>query len=218
MSKYWQCGRLKTSEPLSLNIMKIMTEKQIENVKDKIKKYKTALAADKKHWGGQYHDGQGIRYIIPEQFIKIKDYNGGLKYLSWFDKNFPDDSGYPIFLFEWTFILFKCNKLIDAEQKAHKTYFSNTYLLDKFLGKEPLQLDKNESSTWEYESLLKNFSYTSKAEEFAEFADWTETVLNSRKFLDKANEFLEIERELKNEPVGQNRSRLVNRLSKIKYG
>jgi hypothetical protein len=66
-----------------------MTEKQAEKVKAKIEKYKTALAAEKKHWGGEYHDGQGIRYIIPEQYIKIRDYKGGQRYLNWFSKNFP---------------------------------------------------------------------------------------------------------------------------------
>ena len=195
-----------------------MTDKQIERVKAKIEKYKKALAADKRYWGGEYHDGQGIRYIIPEQFIKIKDYKGGLRYLNWYDKNFPDDSGYPIFLFEWTFILFKCDKLIDAERKAYRTFFSNTYLFDKFLGKDFLQLDKNESSNWEYESLVENFNYTNRDTEFFEFASWTESILSSRKFLDMANEFVEIERELKNEPVGQKRNELVNRLYKIKYG
>jgi hypothetical protein len=138
--------------------------------------------------------------------------------LNWFDKNFPDDSGYPIFLFEWTFILFKCDKLIQAENKAYQTFFSNTYLFDKFLGKQPLQLDKNESSNWEFESLVDGFSYSSLDAEFIEFASWTENILSSRTFLDKANEFIEIERKLKNEPVGQKRTELVNRLSKIKYG
>ena len=195
-----------------------MTDKQIERVKAKIEKYKKALAADKKYWGGQYHDGQGIRYIIPEQFIKIKDYKGGQRYLNWFDKNFPDDSGYPIFLFEWTFILFKCDKLIEAENKAHLTFFSNTYLFDKFLGKEPLRLDKNESSNWEFETLANGFPYSSIDTEFIEFASWTEKILNSRTFLNKANEFIEIERKLKTEPVGDKRTELVNRLSKIKYG
>ncbi len=195
-----------------------MTDKQIERVKAKIEKYKKALAADKKYWGGQYHDGQGIRYIIPEQFIKINDYKGGLRYLNWFDKNFPDDSGYPIFLFEWAFILFKCDKLIEAENKAHQTFFSNTYLFDKFLGKELLRLDKNESSNWEFESLVDGFPYSSLDTEFIEFASWTQNVLSSRIFLDKANEFIEIERKLKTEPVGQKRTELVNRLSKIKYG
>ena len=194
-----------------------MTDKQIDRVKGKIKKYKKALAADKKYWGGQYHDGQGIRYIIPEQFIKINDYKGGLRYLNWFDKNFSDDSGYPVFLFEWTFILFKCDKLIEAEKKAHHTFFSNTYLFDKFLRKEPLLLDKNESSNWEFQSLVDDLCYSSLETEFIEFAGWTEKVLSSRAFLDKANEFIEIERKLKTEPVGQKRTELVNQLSKIKY-
>jgi hypothetical protein len=194
-----------------------MTEKQIERVKLKIDKYKKALAADKRNWGGQCHDGQGIRYVIPEQYVKINDYKGALKYFTWFDKNFPDDSGYPIFLFEWTLTLFKCNKLTDAEKKAHQTFFSNTYLFDKFLGKEPLRLDKNESSNWEYESLVEHFIYTNKDIEFVAFAEWIETILQSRTFLDKANEFIELERQLINEPVGKKRSKIVDRLSKIKY-
>ena len=195
-----------------------MTDKQIERVKATIVQFKRALAADKKYWGGQYHDGQGIRYIIPEQFIKIIDYKGGLRYLNWFDKSFPDDSGYPIFLFEWTFILFKCDKLIGAEKKAYQTFFSNTYLFDKFLGKEPLLLDKNESSNWELQSLVDSFPYSSLDTEFIEFESWIEKVLSSRIFLDKATEFIEIERKLKTEPVGPKRTKLVNQVSKIKYG
>jgi len=195
-----------------------MTEKQIDRVKIKIEKFKKALAADKKFWGGQYHDGQGLRYMIPELFIKIKDYKGGLRYLNWFDKNFPEDSGYPIFLFEWTFILFKCGKLKAAEQKAHNTFFSNTYLFDKFLGKELLRFDKDESSSWEHESLVENFTYSNKDIEFTEFSDWTESVFTSGLFLEKANEFIKIGHALKKEPVGTRRTELVNRLSKIKYG
>ena len=195
-----------------------MTDKQIEKVKAKIEKYKKMLAADKKYWGGQCRDGQGIRYIITEQFIKIGDYKGGMRYLNWFDKNFPDDSGYPIFLFESAFILFKCDKLIEAQQKAYRTFFSNTYLFDKFFGKESLYLDKNESSNWENESLVDNLAYSSKDIVFFEFAIWIERILSSRIFLDQANEFIEINRQLKNEPVGKNRTELVSRLSKIMYG
>jgi hypothetical protein len=195
-----------------------MTEKQIERVKLKIDKYKKALAADKRFWGGEYHDGQGIRYIIPEQFIKICDYKGGLKYFAWFDKNFSDDSGHPIFLFEWTFTLFKCDKLSEAEKKAHTTFFSNTYLFDHLLGKEPLNLDKNETSNWEYESLVEYFHYSINDIEFVEFGNWLETVLQSRIFLDKANEFIELQRQLKDEPTGNKRTEIVNRIYKIKKG
>ena len=195
-----------------------MTDKQIDKVKIKIEKYKKALSDDKKHWGGFHHDGQGLRYLIPELYIQIKDYKGGLRYLNWFDKNFPDDSGYPIFLFEWAFILFKREKLLDAEQKLHSTFFSNTYLLDKFLGKEFLELDKNESSSWEFVSLTDNFPYKKDNLEFIKFAKWVSEILQTRIFLDKANKFIEIEQQLKTEPVGPMRSELVDTLSKLKYG
>lgn len=198
--------------------MKPMTEKQIERIKMKIDKYKKALARDKKMWGGQHHDGQGIRYVITAEYIKIADYNTGLKYLKWYNKNFPDDSGYPIFLFEASLILFKCNKLKEAEEMAHRTFFSNTYLFDKFLEKETLKFEKNESSNWETESLKKYFYYSKNNIEFADFANWCETILTSQDFLDKSKEFLEIEQKLVTEPVGPTRSKLVNRLSKIKYG
>lgn len=195
-----------------------MTVKQVDRVKKKIEKYKKALAADKRFWGGQYHDGGGIRYVLPEQFIKIQDHKGGLRYLNWFDKNFPDDSGYPVFLFEWTFILFKCNNLKQAEEKAHRTFFSNTYLFNKFLGKEQPGHDKSENSSWELVSLTEHFNYTKTNIEFIEFSRCIETILSSRTFLSKANEFIKIEQLLKHEPVGEKRSELVKKSSKIKYG
>lgn len=194
-----------------------MTDKQIDRIKVKIDKYKKALALDKKHWGGYYHDGQGIRYLIPKLYIQISDYEGGLKYFTWFDKNFPYDSCYPIFLFEWTFVLFRTNKFQEAEQKLHLTFFSNTYLLDKFLGKELLDLDKNESSNWEFKSLTEHFQYNKNNEEFVDFSIWISEKLKSRIFLDKANRFIEIEQILKTQQVGQTRTKLVEELSKLKY-
>lgn len=195
-----------------------MTDKQIERVKAKIATYKKALAADKKHWGGYYHDGKGIRYIIPEQFIKIKDYKGGLRYFNWFDKNFPDDSGNPHFLFEWAFILFKCQKIIEAEKKVQLTFFSNIYLFDKFLGNAPLIMDYDESAPGEIRHLDDFFPYSSLDIEFNDFAVWTAGVLNTSVFLDKVRAFHELERKLLTEPVGRERTELVNKLWKLKYG
>lgn len=195
-----------------------MTEKQTARIKAKIDKYKKALADDKKMWGGYYHDGYGIRYLLPAEYIKLQDYKGGLRYLNWFDKNFPDDIGYPVFLFEATFILYKCNKLKEAEQKAHRTFFSNTYVFDKFLGKKSLQFDKYEGSNWEMESLVDDFPYSDNDLEFREFTSWLKPVLRSRQFLDIANEFIEIKKQLKTETDIAERTKLVQRLSKIEYG
>ena len=63
-----------------------MTPKQIERIQNKIVKIKRALAADKRRWGGYYDDSRGLRYLAPEQYIKIRDYKGALRYFNWFNK------------------------------------------------------------------------------------------------------------------------------------
>lgn len=83
-----------------------MTPKQIERLRDKISRIKRTLAAEKRKFGW-YDDSRGLRYLPTKYFVEIQDYKGGLGYLRWFSKNFPDDGGFPDFLFEWTIILFK---------------------------------------------------------------------------------------------------------------
>jgi len=56
-----------------------MPPKQQERLQNKIKKIKAALAADKMHWGGYYHDGGGLRYVPPGLYIQLEDWSGGLR-------------------------------------------------------------------------------------------------------------------------------------------
>jgi hypothetical protein len=188
-----------------------VTPKQADRIQNQIKKIKRALAADKKRWGGFYDDSRGLRYLPPEFYLKLQDYTGALRYFNWFKKNFPDDIGFPGFLFEWTVTLFKTKKLEQAENKAIETFFSNTYLLDKFLGKEFLELDISEHSNWEKSNLAKYFHYSKDQKELADFAEWLGHFVTGEKFYKIANEFIDIERKLKTEPVGPKRSALVKR-------
>jgi len=110
-----------------------MTDRQIKSVQTKIDKIKKALAADKRRWGGQYDDSRGLRYLPPELYLKIQDYSGALKYFNWFNKNFPDDCGYPDFMFEWTITLFYNSKLKDAEKKLMKRFSPTHTILTSFL-------------------------------------------------------------------------------------
>ena len=188
-----------------------MTPKQEERIRNKIAKIRKELAADKKRWGGFYNDSRGLRYMPPEQFIKLKDYKGALRYLRWFNRTFPDDSGYPIFLFEWTLILFKTGNLKEAEKKALKTFFANSYLFDKFLGKEFLPIEKEESSNWETTELADSLKYSKSDPEFEDFGEWLENFQTSEKFYKFANELIEIDKKLVAEPVEKTRTELVNR-------
>ncbi len=93
-----------------------MTEKQIERIKKKIRSCRAQLSAEKRKYGA-YDDSRGIRYIIPELYLKLEDYKGCLRYFNWFQKEFIDDCGFPDFLLQWTFVLFQNKKYDFAEKK-----------------------------------------------------------------------------------------------------
>lgn len=193
-----------------------MTEKQAQRLKNKIAKIKKALAADKRYWGGYYHDGGGLRYAPPGLYLKLQDYKGGMRYFNWFEKNFPDDVGFPVFLFEWAVVLFKTGKFELAEKKVNQTFFSNIYILDKFLDKEPLDFKLSLSTSWGMKEMADAFPYSKKQEELADFVEWLEGYVTSDAFYKFANEFIEIEKQLENERPGPKRNRLVKKLYALK--
>lgn len=187
-----------------------MTLKQEERIRSKIKKIKAALAADKKYWHGFYHDGQGLRYDPPRLYIQLGDFSGGLRYMNWFNKNFPDDSGLPNFFFEWTVILFKTGRLKEAEKKAFQTFKINVYLLDKFLDRPITKIDKWESSNLDtIEFATDHFEYSSKQENLLDFAAWLDEFTKKETFIKLKNKYIEIEKQLKNEKDFEKRSYLV---------
>ncbi len=193
-----------------------MTDRQIKSIRTKIDRIKKALAADKRFWGGEYHDGRGLRYLPPQHFLKLQDYSGALRYFNWFHKNFPDDCGYPDFLFEWSITLFYCGKYADAGKKAFATYFGNAYYFDKYFNKPITRPDKLHGSHWEHPEMTERFAYSSSQAQFADFSAWLEQFINSDNFRQTINVYNEIERQLENTPVGPERSELVRRLYLMK--
>ena len=191
------------------NIIK-MTPKQQERIKNKIKKVKAALSADKKRWGGQYHDGQGLRYYPPQLYIELSDFTGGLRYFNWFNKNFSDDSGYPDFLFEWTIILFKTNRLKEAGKKAFETFQSNTYLFDIFFGRQVTKIEKWEASNLQTQNFAENqFCYNNKQENLLDFSEWLDNFIATEKFILLRAKYLDIQERLKTEKDTETRHYLI---------
>ncbi|CAA0200799.1 hypothetical protein [Tenacibaculum maritimum] len=174
-----------------------MTEKQQERIRLKIKKIKSELAADKKRWGGFYDDSRGLRYLPLGYYIKLKDYSGGKRYINWFYKNFPDDGGFPEFLFECTIVLFYSKKLKEANRKLFETFSSNTYIIDKFLGDKISQIEKYEGSNIAGIEYLNCFNYTNADEDLSEFTNWLNETYNSDLFKSAANEHIDLQRQLK---------------------
>jgi len=182
-----------------------MTPKQQERIKNKIKKVKAALSADKKHWGGQYHDGQGLRYFPPQLYIQLNDFTGGLRYFNWFNKNFSDDSCYPDFLFEWTIILFKTGRLKEAEKKAFETFRSNTYLFDIFFGRQVPKITNLQT-----QDIVDNqFCYNSKQENLLDFSEWLDKFIVTEKFILLSQKYLDIHKRLETERNTETRKYLI---------
>jgi len=176
-----------------------MTEKQQERIRLKIKKIKSELAADKKRWGGYYYNSRGLQYLPLEYYIKLKDYSGGKRYINWFYKNFPDESGFPEFLFECTIILFYSKELKAATRKLFETFSSNTYIIDKFLENKIRQIEKYEGSNIAGIDHLNHFNYTSSNEDLSEFTKWLAETYNSDLFKSVVNELINLQRQLKDE-------------------
>lgn len=138
-------------------------------------------------------------------FIKLSDFKGGQTYLKWFDKTFPDDCGFPDFLFEWTVILFKCGKTKEAEKKAFETFCSNTYLFDKFFSRPITQIDKREGSNLEGPDFTQYFDYLSEDPTLADFSEWLKNLIASEAFKNRSDKYVDIYKRLKHETDSEKR-------------
>lgn len=185
-----------------------MTPKQIERANKKIADIKRALAAEKRKFG-YYNDGRGLRYLPTKYFIQLSNFSGGLSYLKWFDKNFPGDSGFPEFLFDWTIILFKTGKTKEAEQKAFQTFFANPYWFDKFFGRPITPLDMWHSSNLTKPEYTEVLEYYSTRPDLADFSEWLNKLISTADFINRSNKYIDIYKRLKTEADREMRHYLV---------
>ncbi|TAL71320.1 MAG: hypothetical protein EPN88_05750 [Bacteroidetes bacterium] len=185
-----------------------MTDKQIERIKKSIKFYRARLAAEKR-MHGDYDDSAGLRYIIPELYFQIRDYKGALVYFRWFSKAFPDDTGFPVLNLFWSAAFFENNKIPQAINKAYETAFSNTYLLDLINGKDPVQLDKSEAIGFENLEYAKQVYKDCIQLITLEFQIWISNLSEFDDFKANLNEFISIQKLIKDEPVGPMRTSLI---------
>lgn len=194
-----------------------MTPKQAERLQKRISDIRRALAAEKRKFGA-YDDSRGLRYLPTRYYMQLSDYRSGLTYLRWFGKNFPDDGGFPDFLFEWTVILFKSGRLKEAAQKAFETFCGNTYLFDRFFGRPVVPVDKWEGSNLATPSFTEHFPYSSGQAELSDFSSWLENLTLSEDFADRSSRYMEIYKRLKTENDREARFELLMQARQLGKG
>ena len=168
-----------------------MTPRQTERLKQKIADIKRVLAAEKRKFGG-YDDSRGLRYLPTGYFLQLGDYAGGLAYLKWFDKNFPDDGGIPEFLFESAILLFKTGRKKEAGNKVFRTFCSNPYWIDRFLSRPVTPLDMWHPSNLATVEYTQALAYSSGQPDLADFSEWLSDLTSTDDFTRRCSRYIDI--------------------------
>ncbi|MCX6213809.1 hypothetical protein [Spirosoma sp.] len=191
-----------------------MTPKQAQRLIKKNADIKRALAAEKRRFGG-YDDSRGLRYLPTRYYIQLADYKGGLAYTRWFAKSFPDDIGFPDFLFEWALLLFKAGKFAEAKAKTWQTFCANTNLFDKYFGHPIQPLPKYEWSNLAQAGFTDYFTYSHQQPELLDFSQWLEEFMASEPFTSRKARYLTIHQQLKVEDDLESRAYLCQEANQL---
>ncbi|MFC2085091.1 hypothetical protein ACFLS9_08545 [Bacteroidota bacterium] len=189
--------------------------KTIMGIKKRIEKYEKLLKAEKKKFGF-IHDRAGLRYDIGPLYLLMDDINGSLKSFRWFQKNFPDDCGDPSQYLCWTLALFKNDNIIEAENKLIITMLQNLYLIPHILGNDQPVYNMWHSSNVEEKEYLEYLpvEYVQLWDEKSK--SWLRNIYFGERCKLYRKRFIEINNQLQEEPVGLQRTKLVNELYELK--
>ena len=185
-----------------------------KKIKQRIRRYQRELAKEQR--AGGIHDGSGKRYLLGPLYLLLDDVDGALASYTWFQKTFPDDMGEPFQYLCWTYALYRSGDSQSATRKLAQTWFQNPYLIARLLGMGQPTLDMWHGSNWEQPAYV-----TEGAAELLDLWDdealaWAKDVYQQAWFGQIRARYLEIKRRLKDEPVGPQRSRLVDEMFRLK--
>ena len=160
---------------------------------------------------GSIDDSAGARYLLGPLYLLRDDVDGSLKSFKWFEKNFPDDSGEPFHYLCWALAYYRSGQLKKAEDKLIQTMLLNLYLIPHILGDDLPIYDIWHGSNMdekgyidylpgEYEGLWDNTALK-----------WAAEVYEGERAGLFRNKYIEIQRQLLQEPVGAKRTELVKK-------
>ena len=187
-----------------------MTDNQ-KKIKATIKRYENALAKEKKTHG-TYDDGYGKRYLLGMMYLQIDDVPGAMRHFIWFENEFNDDNGEPFQYLFWSLTLYRSGKVNEAEEKLRQTILRNLYIIPILLGEKIADYRIKFHSSEEY------LDYVTAGEAPSEYFDlwmpnekkWVSEFYRRKSTQDEIKKYVEINRKLDKEPVGDKRSVLVN--------
>jgi hypothetical protein len=183
-------------------------------IRERIQRYERELRQERKRFGG-IDDSAGKRYLLGPLYLLLGDIKGALNSFAWFEKTFPDDMGEPEHYLCWTLALYRAGNLAAAERKLGQAMLSNLYLLPHLLGLEQPVLDIWHASNIEQKDYLAYIPPEFLALWDQAALQWANETYHNSKLNQVRERYIEIYRQLKDEPVGPKRSELVREASRL---
>jgi hypothetical protein len=156
---------------------------------------------------GLIDDSNGDRYYLFYLYFLLNDKKSSAEFIRWYEKKFPNDIGEPFQLLCWTLIVHRMG--LEADRLLARTMLSNIYLIPRLLGQP-----SSGSNTWHAVTFGEIEYLDSLPKEIiAAINDddryWIREKYNSDLLQGILAQYIDIENELKNLPVGDKRSKLV---------
>lgn len=181
---------------------------ETKKIRARIRRYERTLRQEYERFGS-YDDSSGKRYLLGPLYLLAGDLPGAMRSFEWFEQTFPNDIGDPIHCLCWTLALYRSGQLAQASHKLRQTMLMNLYLIPHLLG-----IDQDRLDIWHGTNYAeKDYLLFAPRQVFALWDDkalrWARETYSNPAFRQIRERYIEIYRQLKDEPPGPRRSQLV---------
>ncbi len=186
--------------------MKEKTEKK--KFRERANRARRGLLNEKKKYGS-INDGSGKRYRAGVFYLLSGDVEKALEFYSWYEQEFSNDGGEPIFNLYWALAHYRAGNIDEARVNLQSAMLENIYMLPLVFG-EPMKT----LEIW-HPSNFNEPEYLFEVEEFLdeptiEERKWMKEEFRSKRFKDLRNGYIETYKALSNERDFEKRGKILD--------
>lgn len=127
-------------------------EKQ-KRYRDRANRNWRALRKEQEQFG-YISDGGGKRYLAGIYYVLAGEQEKSNAYFTWFESEFPEDVGDPMFLLCWAIAARQSGPEEQARRRFHLAMLSNLYLVPQLIGEPIAEINMWHSSSWHQSDYL----------------------------------------------------------------
>ena len=168
-----------------------------KEIKRKLKIYERNFKKDP-----DYRDGTGSRFLMGPYYLCLDDLEGAVSHYAWFWNKFSDSIDEPFHALGRIVTELRQEHEQNAQSLLKRLYAANPYLLSHILKMDIKGMEIPSHSSWEDKPYITNapkelYSYLS-----CEEIGWFKQAWVEKEFSEFVEAYNNIQRALKNEPVG----------------